>query len=1188
MNGQVSCQISNFYERENVGFSNIQKTSFEILGCAQFSDLDLGTSFTSRCYHHSDTSIADFSQGDVFVANCQYYYLSGGSTIKCLQCKDGFALKENFCVIDCDTNPKMFMDTPANSLVAHITLNVCDSTLNTHENLTINGVQLSDLDPAQTYSSPFCAYSSRNFADGHVGPSACVKCLDDPDVFPLLDVFALSSASATIVSQDQLSFHPLYRNPLEIACFDIKKKIIQIPQNVKNCALYSKKNDVIGCIKCNLGYKGIAQRITKNLVDYDFFLVECAALTECKSDSLYDGKGLSTHLLGPLNAPLESVISCMECSSSLSNLVFFGTFSQKLILPHPFSSSVPANQILSSGFGDPNLQCLSDSDINTLFSSATLVQNCALYFSNVTVAAKEVPVNASSSSTNKGFHCLACKDGFKATFGDHSSGLRVVTSCSTISNCDSSKSKSFNHCSECASGHAFPLDSNKIDFSECLPYPSASVDSNCLAFDISSSKCMICQNGYTPNIEGLCDILHQPFCETSSRFFQEVQFASLPSINPSFPNIKDFSIFWGLQKTSFRGCSHCPDGFSSLVASNMAPQCVTSNRLYRTQFSPIQNNRVFISNCASIYIDNGIHKCYKCEENFILLSDHSDCILKTDQTKDCSLLLPSDNSKCEACNLPSVKAGSKCLSALPENCLEFSPNNAKEILECSECASGFYLDTVSNSCIKGSFPYCQRYQDNNPSVCTLCMKSHLLMNVSGESKCVYIPHSNCLGLSQSGSFGLSCSSCPPFSRLVSTSISQPTNSQILSFCFPRDSVPHCISHATTSSLSSDSPPCLLCEAHYYLNADSSACLLRTEVVSNCAEYEPKSQLCKSCDSPYFLSQNECISVQSVAQNCKHFLDLQDCQECEEGFYLDKGRCFTAEPINNCLVWRSKDTCAECGSGFALSSDSQACQPISTSECIQTEKFFDNPCLKCANSFHLSTTPDSMPSCVKIQDPNCLELSSISNQTCSQCKENFAVKNGKLCELIKEKILNCSKQSSSKICTKCDPGFYLSALQTECLPLNSLLWHTIDPSCINVQASSEPTCSVCERGYRDPVSKLCSDCKHLAKRFEEREDMIQLGIYLNVFFDDLSMLENYFETTCEICSAKECLICRPEYYMDSSGHCRGYKFSNEQSGNSSSVVEFTNPYNYELEFGGQIIYKVFWLFSISFGCLNFWF
>ena len=98
MNGQVSCQISNFYERENVGFSNIQKTSFEILGCAQFSDLDLGTSFTSRCYHHSDTSIADFSQGDVFVANCQYYYLSGGSTIKCLQCKDGFALKENFCV----------------------------------------------------------------------------------------------------------------------------------------------------------------------------------------------------------------------------------------------------------------------------------------------------------------------------------------------------------------------------------------------------------------------------------------------------------------------------------------------------------------------------------------------------------------------------------------------------------------------------------------------------------------------------------------------------------------------------------------------------------------------------------------------------------------------------------------------------------------------------------------------------------------------------------------------------------------------------------------------------------------------------------------------------------------------------------------------------------------------------------
>ena len=1174
-NSQVSCQISEFYERQNVEFSKQSGSSFEIQGCVPNAVVESGTNSVSRCYHHSDTSVTDFSIAGSFVSFCQNYFVDSNGKLKCLQCQPGFALKSNLCLLDCAPHPKMLIDTPANSQVEYITLGVCDTTKTSYSTKEHDSLSFSDLDSIGNFSSPFCTHTSRNFADAHVSSTSCTKCADQPDIIPYIELSAFTVPSATIVSEDQSSFHPLYRNVLGISCLKLEDSVSQIPVLVKNCALYSKENSIYGCTRCDSGFKGIASEITHNTKKYNSFITECVHFPECNNDSLYDGKGLSTGLLGPLNVPLESALSCFECSDSSLNLTYFGTVHHKALVPLAYASNVSSNATLSTGSGHANLLCASKTNLDNIFSGSTLVANCAVYFADVSVAKEGVSVDATSTTSTAGFHCLACKNGFKPTFAmNASSSLRIVTSCTGISNC-SDTGRTFNNCSLCATGFAFPKLTNQIDFADCESYPPAQLDPHCLVMDTSSSHCNICKEGFSPNYEGLCDRLTLPYCTVSGPFFNEPVFSSFSTINGSFPNGKDYSLLLPFTLPHFRGCSSCASGFSPLLSNSSRESCIHSANLESKVFTSVAQNKVFIPNCVAYYYDNGNHRCYKCDVNHILVSDHSSCEPVTESTKACSLLSLSDPTKCVQCTSPSVKAGSKCLSSIPKNCLEYVPNDTKEILECTKCVSGYYLLTASNSCLEGSFPYCKEYKNDSSTECTECLSSHMLLTVSGKPQCFYIPHLNCRGLIQTGVSQLACSRCAPFHQLESiASLSDSLlRNQVLDFCFPRDLIAHCISYIGNNSLSSDSTSCVECQPEFYVSSDFKSCIRRSTFVLHCAEYNANNQTCKKCESSYFLEGDQCKSLNDVAQNCKYFWDLNNCQECKSGFYLDKGRCFKAKDISGCSVWRSEDTCRTCSPGSAPSSNYEQCESIRIQNCLVTERFSESDCIECQTGFQLYKKEGlSQSSCVKIEDPNCEILADVSKQECSQCKSNFQLTAKQVCEAVSGSVANCANNSSSDQCQQCRPGFYLSSDRKNCRAMNGLLWHLTDAACEDIRERTSPVCLVCNRGFRDSTGQ-CLDCSHLAEVYKEKEEMVQLGIYLGTSFESVEIVQNYFELTCDICSSSKCLICKSGYYMDHFGFCRGLDFAGN-SDFAEEVTTFANPYDYLLEFGSAGFVKHF--------------
>lgn len=80
-------------------------------------------------------------------------------------------------------------------------------------------------------------------------------------------------------------------------------------------------------------------------------------------------------------------------------------------------------------------------------------------------------------------------------------------------NCESSIW--FNACSQCKPNHVYKYDSTTktVDFTDCYVYD----DTNCFAFYITlenTQKCQYCNSGYTLNIDGLCELISAPKCQT--------------------------------------------------------------------------------------------------------------------------------------------------------------------------------------------------------------------------------------------------------------------------------------------------------------------------------------------------------------------------------------------------------------------------------------------------------------------------------------------------------------------------------------------------------------------------------------------------------------------------------------------------------------------------------------------------
>ena len=158
----------------------------------------------------------------------------------------------------------------------------------------------------------------------------------------------------------------------------------------------------------------------------------------------------------------------------------------------------------------------------------------------------------------------------------------------------------------------------------------------------------------------------------------------------------------------------------------------------------------------------------------------------------------------------------------------------------------------------------------------------------------------------------------------------------------------------------NSKDCTKCSENYYLDS-SSKCQScpsgkycdgsnsQKNCTSNCKTCD-SSLACKNCNSGYYLNNSSCIncpagyfcdgsinqtacgnnkystggsaSCQDVSKvtNCKtYFKTKNECQECNEKYYLKSNKCYPVTQVANCSTYsKTEDKCESCESGYKIS------------------------------------------------------------------------------------------------------------------------------------------------------------------------------------------------------------------------------------------------------------------------------
>ena len=1185
---KIECKPATKTQTFAVLQNNTSSQTYEILGCVSNAFLDKSPAFSSLCWSNSDPSHIDFKTTG-FIANCGTYFKKNSSEIECVACKEDFYLSELGCVSSCKVRPVVQFVPGVLDPLNISRFNICDSTS------FYVGLEKGMIDMSQN-----CEQTSRNFMDLDDPNMYCVECTSDLEIYPVLDLSKITGPLATLNDPRSESFDVLSFNLMGFECLHREKIQQKLTQNVAHCAMYklTEKGD-FACLTCDFGYVARMKAYTISL-ETRHFIEECLPFSSCDTSSKYSNQGLSNQTMGPLNFPLSSAVTCHQCKNASEHLILFGAVENKMLVPSSYSAMVSSTQQLGEGTGDPHMTCSTLEGLETIFNDLVLVQDCALHFVNVKIATKFGQVNETVPASNLGVHCLACKDGFKPVYSSNGiSNLRIVIDCTPILNCNTSSPdlpKIFNHCGACNDTFVRKSDPSKIFFDRCVSLNQNLRDLECLTLDESTSRCTLCRPGFAIGPEGMCDVVSYHMCSEYSQAFQEPNISELPLVNSDFPGIRDFSVYYKLKMHPTRGCGKCDEGYSAILGLPEFSMCAISQNFKDKIFSAIPEHSRVIQDCESHFQDSTLKTaCYKCQNNFIPTSDRKSCVLKDSNNQLCTEILSKDPLKCSKCVLTAIQIGDNCQIPDIKNCVKPATSLILNKIICEECLKDHFFNSKTDTCEPGNVPNCDEFDTDAPDVCKRCTQSHIYIASNPTlEKCVYIPHSDCLALSISGS-SLLCSKCPPFTSLVDMpdsksdpSFSYQTSSPLtISHCLPKAAIPNCISYFPNSSTEHSSASCSECLGLFYLSSDRKSCVYRSQQVSHCAEYSKTSQDCVKCDQGFLQSGNTCVAYPKGTQNCKYFKDTEECQECEPGFYLDRGKCFRAAIIPGCKRHAPEKKCFECLDGYNLKEDKTACDGIKFSNCKRVESGENGKCLECMPSYlqiseqaateqsDTESVEESQTKCVKQSDVYCLEYEDNVKQICSKCKDDYALNNELVCEILGISIPNCRIQESGTLCRKCERAYYLSTDQTSCVELSVADWYFVDPLCSDIYKKAESECRLCKHCVQSStVNSQCLGCGVLSANYISKESRIDLYEKLGYSFTVQEALKDYFETSCEICTMDKCIICKTGFYMDINGLCRG-DYSQLVLEKVQEVV-FENPYDYEEEFDSE---NIFWLCGI---------
>ena len=908
------------------------------------------------------------------------------------------------------------------------------------------------------------------------------------------------------------------------------------------------------CLRCQFGYQ---LSYTASAVADNASMPSCVSMQNCAS---------STTVYGGLTTFLNSVFSCHLCGQTAGSTTFPSIWIETDALANTGASSGTlvgwtvkgVYTSATSVTGGHGFKCFAAPSQIVSGASAIIVPNCAA-FGYITPITLFADGGAAPTNDPERAVCLACAANSYPTYvrgstsemswtlgnTDNTNG-RIpgwsVIACTPSQNCDTSVINMFNSCGKCDTSKEnlpTPVYYAFMDFtlSNCFQ----TTTQNCFILATGSSQtgqniCDVCKAGFILNDDKVCEQFRVPNQSVTSANFNSGWFVrrlmGSNSVVPSLPTAA------ALASTSERvkvrinyllsfsqhqyGVTSCQSGWIQFPTNIWAPRvCVWSSYIYNnTQFP---STTQYINNCLRYNVTqmNSRHVCGGCNVGFIPTIDGTSCVSSTPLPNCLFAQTGANAALCYECADNFFNVNGQCSNTPIANCRTYVNSKwsftSPSILQCASCLNGFVLSADMISCTNGQVNNCYVYKQGSSTQCSECAPSFSLMTLANNLYyCYPLPTSlNCQKMQSSSSTSglnydtVSCAVCN-YNNLQVFGIRQWTSlglvSQPQTLCMKFTAIANCkVYDQANPKINENTFGCLECDTGYWYSSVSQTCFQRVNNPSHCIKFSPTEDTCMQCGQGSFLSVDKvkCMPFPNGIFMCSQYSSATTCTQCFPGYYLSANSCFQSSLIPNCQVYSANFTCSACMNGLFLY-NATSCVAASASNCLTFASI--TACSSCYPGQGLQTS-NGITSCVFSILPNCLNATTIAPFTCLICSAGYYPNPNGVCVMVSKAIANCLSYDSASTCTICNTGSILNVARTSC---NSTYYTSkIDPNCQQSFLMPTPACVQCSLGSFFS-NGTCVQCRN-----------------------------NTYASGCMSCDPLDdrlCLVCRPNYYMNSVGVC----------------------------------------------------
>ena len=371
--------------------------------------------------------------------------------------------------------------------------------------------------------------------------------------------------------------------------------------------------------------------------------------------------------------------------------------------------------------------------------------------------------------------------------------------------------------------------------------------------------------------------------------------------------------------------------------------------------------------------------------------------------------------------------------------------------------------------------------------------------------------------------------------------------------------------------------CVKCDKEIFTPDKNGGCQYSYKCelgINYCLDCDQNGKICNKCREGYFPDENGGCSYTDYCEISYR----GECLKCKDNFILigrpniySEGeikicKSLNSDDLKNCeIINNYTGICEECKEGFYLNKGDKNC--VSIENCYQSVL---GVCTKCNKNYYLDKKDSKCKNQTSIFE---FCKMSLDGKTCDICDEDYYFDEKGKCS----KVNFCKESINEYNCKECESGYYLNKYATSCVSTENCLSGEsnlgICSFCIDgyymdykdgkcktniedndfkyCQIADDDKCMQCTRYYELGADNKCSNTKNCAET-KNGECISCIDKYYIGLDNQCTDIEH-----CIYSSNYECLECEDKYYYDkSTKKCMigNDNFNNCKSGNSSSVCE----------------------------------